>query len=100
MVAVRLELGGAQHDEQRVAVLLELWSLVGAERVLDREIVQAECLLEGAQERLVGLLDADPHEPVRLAEDSADLLDRDVPHLAAVGVDGGVDHAPHGLPLR
>src|SRR5439155_19537687 len=38
MVAVRLELGGPQHDEQRVAVLLELWSLVGAERVLDREI--------------------------------------------------------------
>ena len=40
-----VEIGrGAQHDEQRVAVALQLWPLVGNDRVLDRYLVEAELL--------------------------------------------------------
>ena len=38
--------GGAQHEEGGLAVLLELRPLVGVARVLDRELVQAELLLQ------------------------------------------------------
>ena len=44
--------GGAQHDEQRVAVALELGPLVGDDRVLDRELVQAELLGDRQELRL------------------------------------------------
>ena len=96
-ITVVRELRRPQHDEERIAVLLELRPLVGTERVLDREVVQAERLLEASQELFVGLLDADPHELIRLAEDVADLGDRDVPDLVPAGVGGGVDDTSHGL---
>jgi hypothetical protein len=40
--AVANELRGARHDEQRVAILLDLRPLVGVVRILDGEIVQLE----------------------------------------------------------
>src|SRR4051794_21621166 len=56
------ELSGAQRDEDRVAVDLELGALMGVVRVLDGEIVQAETLLHGAQQILVRLVQTDPDE--------------------------------------
>ena len=53
-------LRGAQRDEHRVAVDFELRTLVRVQRVLDREIVQAETLLHGAQQFLVRLVQSDP----------------------------------------
>ena len=44
-----LQFGGAQHDEQRVVVDLQLGPLMGAMGILDRQIVQAEPGLDGAQ---------------------------------------------------
>ena len=47
---VLVEVGGrAQHDEQRVAVALELRPLVGDDRVLDRDLVEAELLGDGQE---------------------------------------------------
>jgi hypothetical protein len=37
---IALELGGPQHQEERIAVELELRPLVGVERVLDRQGMQ------------------------------------------------------------
>ena len=46
------ELGGARHDEQRVAILLELRPLVRVLGVLDGEVVQVELVLHpGAEVR-------------------------------------------------
>ena len=50
----------AQDDEQRVAVALELGSLVGDDRVLDRQLVQAELLGDVEQQRLRRPEEADP----------------------------------------
>ena len=44
------ELRRAEHDEQRVVVLLDLGPLVGRMRVLDGEIVQAELPLHARQD--------------------------------------------------
>src|ERR1051325_418380 len=71
-------LGGAQGDEQRVAVALELGPLVGQVRVLDGEVVQAELGLHLLQQPLVRLVEPDPHEAVVVGEDLADVLDLDV----------------------
>ena len=43
--------GGAQHDEQGVAVALQLRPLVGDDGVLDRQLVQPELLGDGAELR-------------------------------------------------
>ena len=58
--------GGAQHDEQRVAVALQLRPLVGDDRVLDGELVQAELLGDGQQLRLGRPVQADPGHRARL----------------------------------
>src|SRR6185369_8240312 len=71
-------LGGAQGDEERVAVALELGPLVGQVGILDGEIVQAELGLDLPQQRLVRLVESDPYEAVVEGEDVADVLDLDV----------------------
>ena len=55
---------GLEHDEERIAVVLELWALVRLQRILDRELVQVE-LRADSLELLDGRLDeADPDERV------------------------------------
>ena len=54
--------GGPEDDEQRVAVALQLWPLVRDDRVLDRELVQAELLGDGPELRVGGSEQADPGE--------------------------------------
>ena len=83
--------GGAQHDEDPGAVVLELRPLVGDQRILDGQVVQPELLLDLAEQRGVGLVQADPDEAVGVLDhDVADLIDRDVRQLAAVRVRDGV----------
>src|SRR6266478_2903789 len=65
--AVANELSGARHDEQPVAILLDLRSLVGVVRVLDGEIVQLELLLYAGQERDIRFVQPDPHHMARPA---------------------------------
>ena len=78
-------LRGVQDDEQRIAVDLDLRALVRVVRVLDREVVQAELLLQLLEQRLVGLVQSDPDEGVRLLEDVADLVERDFAAAARPG---------------
>ena len=65
--AVAVELGGARHDEQPVAILFDLRSLVGVIGVLDREIVQLELPLHAFQERRVRFVQSDPRHMARPA---------------------------------
>jgi hypothetical protein len=64
-LVVGAALRGAEHDEDGVAVLLELRALVGAVRVLDGEIVEAELLLHLAEQLLARLVQTDPYEAAR-----------------------------------
>ena len=86
---------GAEHDEQRVAVALELRPLVRDDRVLDGELVQPELL--GDRHELGGGRpeQADPgHRALLLAQPLRRPTHRrrGLDPLA-VAVDGGVDHA-------
>ena len=51
---------GPQHDEQGVAVALELRALVGDDRVLDGQLVQLELVGQRGQLVLVGAVQPDP----------------------------------------
>ena len=65
-------LRGAGHDEQRVAILLDLGVLVRLAGVLDGEIVQAELRLHARQQLRAGLEQADPdHMTGRFAHSPA-----------------------------
>ena len=90
------QLGGAQDEEERVGVLLELRALVGTQRVLDGEVVQAELRLDLLQERLARLVQPDPHEAIGGRQGRADVLDGHVGDPPAVGVGGAVDHHGRG----
>jgi hypothetical protein len=68
--------------------------------VLDGEVVEPELLLDLAQQLLARLVQADPDELALDLQDLADVRDRDVGHLAAVGVRGAVDDLALGLRLR
>ena len=94
-----------QHDEEVAVVQLELGPLVGADGVLDGQLVQAELLAHGL-ELLVGrLVEPDPHEAVRLAGRLEGQLERQLAVAPlAVRVHGAVhDHAaifPHAWQAR
>ncbi len=68
-------LRGFDHDEQRIAVGLQLRPLVRAQRVFDRQIVQAELLLHLAHKRRFRLPEPQPDEGVRLFDHLADIVD-------------------------
>ena len=57
------------------------------QRVLDREVVQSELLLHLAKQRLVGLVEPDPHEASGLGtlEDVADVVERHFADPTSVG---------------
>src|SRR6185436_15635576 len=89
---------GPQDHEETRAVLLELRPLVGRVRVLDRELVEPELLLDLAQDVLGWLVQPDPDEVPLLGDVVADRLEVDVGDPTAVGIGGAVDdHATQGL---
>ena len=93
-------LGRPRDDEQRLAILLELGPLVGLERVLDGEVMQAELRLEPPQEVEAGLVQADPDHVPGLARPLADVLDRNLGHPSASRIGGRGDHAGSVLGLN
>ena len=56
------QLRGARDDEQRIAILLELWPLMRMLGVLDGEVVQVKLALHPQQEFAVRLQQADPDD--------------------------------------
>jgi hypothetical protein len=94
--AAAVELCGACYDEQRVAILLDLRTLMGVVGVLDREIVQLELLLHAAEHRHVGLVQADPDHMVGLAAPARGFVDGDVGHPSSLDLDTGRDYASGG----
>jgi hypothetical protein len=91
--AVAVELRGARDDEQRVAILLDLWPLMGVVGILDRKVMQPELPLHAAEHRHVGLAQADPDHVVGLAAPARCVVDGDVGDASAFDIDAGRDHA-------
>ena len=89
--AVAVELRGARHDEQRIAILFDLRPLVGVVGVLDREIVQFELPLYAAQQRHVRFVQPDPHHMARLAAPARGFLNGDVGDAPAIDIRAGRD---------
>jgi hypothetical protein len=86
------QLCGPRHDEEAIAILLDLRALVRMIGVLDREVMQLELPLHAGQDRDVGLVQADPDDVSGLAAPAARFLDRNVGDASAVDVDAGGDH--------
>ena len=104
-----LPLRGAQHDEQGIAVDLELGALMRVVGVLDREVVQPEPALHPAQQLLARLVQAEPDEAVGArviaARDEVEggrgiVLDVDVGDPAPALVGGTVDDHAHRPALQ
>jgi hypothetical protein len=71
---------------------------MGAQRVLDGEVMQSEALLHHAQQRLIRLVQADPDEAADGRVSLARLIEIDVCNAASALVGGSVDHhAPCGI---
>ncbi len=60
--------GSAEHHEQRLAVALELRTLVRDDRILDRELVQIELLCRSVQLSLGRAVEPDPGHRRRIGE--------------------------------
>jgi hypothetical protein len=86
-------LGCACDDKQSVAVLFELRSLVGFERVLDGEIMQAKFPLELSQDIQAGLVQADPDNVFRFARPLANIRDGHFGHPSAACINSRSNHA-------
>ena len=84
-----------QHGKQRIAVLLDLRSLMAGARIFNGKRVQVE-LLRHLIELLPGRLEErHPDEAIGTRDVLADVLDGDIGELAAVRVDNAGDE--HGL---
>src|SRR4051794_37771404 len=85
---------GLQHEEQRVAVELDLRTLERVDRVLHGELVQVELARDRVELGLRRLLQPDPHESAlarAIAAGLVRLVELELPRLAlAVLVDGAV----------
>ena len=93
------KLRGAQRDEDRVAIDFELGALMREQRVLDRQVVQREPLLHGAQQLLVRLVQSDPGETaVGLAR--AGFLQVELGTAPAGFIGDAVDDRAHRRPPR
>jgi hypothetical protein len=79
-------LRGVQHDEEHIAVHLQLGPLVRVARVFNGEIVQAEFLLHAVEHRVVGLMQTEPDKRARRVQHVADGLDGQVALTLAVAV--------------
>lgn len=90
-----LHLRRVQHDEERVAVGLQLGALVGLAGVFDGEVVQVEFLLHAGEHGVVRLVQAQPDEGARRVQHIADGLDRQVALAPAVAIQRAVDHHGH-----
>src|SRR5688572_23716838 len=84
-----------QHDEQRIAVSLQLGPLVRAMSILHREIVQIEYLLALLHPLFTRLDLVEPDEPALLLHDIADFLDFNIADSAPLGVGSAVHY--HGF---
>ena len=62
-------------DEQRHAVLLELWTLVAMLRVFHRQLVERELFLKLQEFCRLWIFECHPDEAVGLSEGGANLLD-------------------------
>jgi len=94
--ALAVELRGARHDKQRVAILLDLRSLMGVVGILDRKIMQLELPLHAAQYGEIRFMESDPDHVVGLAAPTRGFIDGDVSDAPAFDVDAGCDHAAGG----
>ena len=65
---------------------------MGAQRVLDGEVMQSEALLHRAQQRLIWLVQADPDEAAAGGINLTRLIEIDVRDPASPLVGGTVDH--------
>ena len=91
---------GAEHHEDRIAVLLDLRPLMRKPRVLDGKIVKTELLLDLLEELGRGIEETDPHEDVGLLQDLADVRDGHVTDAPPTGVGGGGDDTRRGRLAR
>lgn len=78
------ELRGARHDEQRVAILVDLRPLVGVVCVSYGEIVQVELPLHTGQESHIRFMQPDPDYMARPAAPACGLIDGDIGHAPAI----------------
>src|SRR5258708_57113 len=83
----------ARHNEQSVAVLLELGLLVSLAGILDRKRVQIKLLLNAIQQIGTGLEQADPNDMAGAVSPGAGLLDGDVCNAPTVCVGARCDDA-------
>ena len=94
------DLDRVQYREQRVAVLLDLRTLVAVASVFDGEIVQAELELHLLELFGGRVLERHPDEALRPPDVLADLVDRTVGEAVAVYVGDAVDQHRRGSPAR
>src|SRR5215207_11325212 len=87
--------GRLEHDEERLPVALQLGSLVGIRRILDRQPVQAELPGDGRELLFRRLVEADPRHTAPVSYSLIDLFEGGrLGGTVAVHVDGVVhDHS-------
>jgi hypothetical protein len=90
------QLCGPRHDEQGLAILLDLRPLMGVVGVLNREIMQVELLLHGAEQRDVRLVQADPDHVAGFRSPARGFADRDIGDALSVDIGAGSDNALTG----
>src|SRR5574337_1695647 len=85
------EMGGARNDKKLVPVHVDLGELMGGERVLDRERMEAVVVLKPPELRLGRLKQADPDEFRALLGARDRLIERHRPDRLAVAIEIGGD---------
>jgi len=81
-----VELGGPQHDEEDIVVDIQFGALMCLIGVLDHQLVKPELSLDRTEQRRVGFVQTQPHDPAVVACSGPDLLDRDIAYPLTVTV--------------
>ena len=90
-----LQMGGAGDHEELVAIDVDLGELARRERVLDRQGMKIEAVLQDAKLFRVRLVQADPGKLARRQFQALGRMEIDLPQPPSVGIDiGGNDAHP------
>jgi hypothetical protein len=90
MQCILAALDGMRHGEQRVAVLLDLRTLMAMTGILHRQLMQPEFMLHGRQFTRTGIDQGHPDKAFRPLHIVGDFIRLDISEFSAVLIGGAV----------
>ena len=95
VVVIWIDLRSPEHNKKGFAVRFKLWALVCIMRIFDGQIVQMKLLLYRSKQFFIGLMQAYPHELIRLLQDTIYPIEFEIRNPPSLAINGSIYDGIH-----